>query len=90
MNCELCNKSSNRGGVINGKYYSSICNECISGQTRLISAQAAEFQRLSDRQEFAKDIIQPYDGDKPNGEFIKAYPNKAKEMFSEQQLREFG
>ena len=35
-----------------------------------------------------KDLIQPFMGNKPNKEFAKAYPDKIKDYFSSEQIKE--
>lgn len=39
------------------------------------------------RDQFAKDIIQPFDGVKPNPEFVRAYPELRDQYFTPEQLK---
>ena len=41
----------------------------------------------SERKEYAKDIVQPYRGNEASKEFIEAYPEKAKRMFTKREIR---
>lgn len=91
MTCESCGvEKKTRGAMLKGKFYPSICDDCINGEQRIAGAQAAQFQRESDQREFAKDIIQPYNGDVPNEEFIQAYPKEAENNFTQEELRKYG
>lgn len=91
MICENCGlDKQTRGAMVKGKFYSSICDSCISGENRIAGAQAAQFAREADQREFARDIIQPFEGDKPNPEFIRAYPKEAENYFSKEELRQHG
>lgn len=42
------------------------------------------------RDSHAKDMLQPFDGDRPNPEFIKAYPKQVKNYYTPEQLKESG
>ena len=39
------------------------------------------------RKEYYKDIVQPFRGNEVSKEFIDLYPNKAKTMFTEKEIR---
>lgn len=42
------------------------------------------------REDHLGDIIQRYKQGKPNGEFIRQYPEEAKEQFTSQEINKFG
>jgi hypothetical protein len=42
------------------------------------------------RDKHGKDLIQPYDRNRPNPEFIKAYPQKSKQYFTKEELKTYG
>lgn len=92
MNCPICQQevSGTKSGVINGKYISDRCNWCYEMETHgyNASSMAAKFDRDKDLQDNKKDTVQPYDKGLPSREFIEAYPDKAKEYFNNDQLRE--
>jgi len=69
------------------------CEGCIDSDSNLRPVSRPEFYstKRSDRinqqrDQFAKDILQPWDGLKPNPEFVKAFPEKAIDHFSPEQL----
>lgn len=73
------------------------CKKCQAKDTKKVKKvrNAPEFYTLSERDRiihqrdrFAKDIIQPWINNKPNPEFVKAYPEMRDTYFSEEQLRE--
>ena len=53
----------------------------------LVTADKSHSHEMQ-RREFAKEIIQPHIGDKPNPAFIKAYPDISKEYFTQEQIDE--
>lgn len=73
---------------------------CLSCQNKNSGAQLVknpEFASITkqdriqqQRDEHGKDIIQPFLGNKPNPEFAKAYPSKAKDYFTGDQLKDIG
>jgi hypothetical protein len=42
------------------------------------------------RNDHQADVLQRYVGGKPNGEWIRMYPEEAKVQFSEQEIRTYG
>jgi hypothetical protein len=91
MKCELCDNKANRSSIINDIYYRAICMTCyaflMSGE--VISSGQAEYNRNRDVEEHEADMIQPWNGDgKPSQEFIHLYPEKAKQMFSDEELNQ--
>ncbi len=49
-------------------------------------AHHRQFVRTDMYNTYRKDVIQPRIGEEPNPEFIAAYPEKSKQMFSEDQI----
>jgi hypothetical protein len=50
--------------------------------------QYHSFRHEAQRLDHRKDIIQPWERGRPNSEFIKNYPENAKNYFTEQQIKE--
>ena len=73
--------------VINGEYISG-CSECI-GHKQQIALYSNKFRRDRMKENHRGTLMQRYNGDKPNGDFIKLYPDKAKGVFNEEQMRRF-
>lgn len=91
MICPECklDRPTLSSSVVEGVYYSKRCNVCVAA---IMPAQkptntAREFDRNRQRKDFAKDIVQGMVNGKPNADFLKAYPDKAKERFTEQEIR---
>lgn len=69
------------------------CQACQDSDSDLKPVSRPEFYSAhradritTQRDRFAKDIIQPFDGNKPNRDFVKAYPERAKDYFSQDSL----
>lgn len=89
MVCPICklDKPSISSAVIDGEYYSKRCDACLGLKVQKPTNTAREFDRNRQRKDFAKDIVQGMVNGKPNADFLKAYPDKAKERFTEQEIR---
>lgn len=91
MICENCkSQDSNGSAIIAGKYWPNICSACKlllnSGQS--VNSGEARWQRDIDIQDHEVDVAQPYGADgNPNLMFIQAYPDKARAIFTEEQIR---
>jgi hypothetical protein len=87
-NCKT-NPSSGKSAVIAGKYYPDICNPCLTNGLR--QPHDAAFMREREREDSAKEIIQPFNADgSVNQDFAYAYPDQAEDMFGKDQLTEVG
>lgn len=76
---------ASKRAIINGRYYDQADQDELDKQKRF--ADNADFHREADREDNYIDIIQPWIGNKPNKEFIKAYPQYAKNYFTEEELK---
>lgn len=82
--CDLCHKSRShtKTAMVNGKYYKSICDNCLGLAEDEISSNAAGYERRRGYEDFAQDTIQPYDANgKPRVEFYRLYPKAALKVF---------
>lgn len=73
-----------KAAVINGEYVTG-CNQCLSLVTHS-SDYAAKWKRERSKENHRADIVQRYDGDKINQEWVKLYPDKAREALGEQEV----
>jgi hypothetical protein len=86
--CLRCqSRSSDVSGIIAGVYYKELCRFCLLPQ---VSSGEASYNRQRDLEDHLADIAQPYVGGKPNPDFIRIYPDKARAMFSADELRKYG
>ena len=91
--CNRCYKRpSKHAGIIKGKYWPELCSPCFAD---LVADQApssglASYNRQRDLEDHLADIAQPYVGGKPSTDFIKLYPDKAKELFTPDEMRKYG
>lgn len=90
MTCEKCNNNpATITAIIAGTYYKDLCVPCKheleSGQR--ISSGAAGWNRTIDAEDNEAAVQQPYSEGRPNPKFIAAYPSKAAELFSTEELR---
>lgn len=89
--CSECKTSDGTiSAVIQGKYHANLCPACKAllnaGQT--ISSGAARWSRTIDAEDHEADIQQPWNKDGTiNGKFVRLYPEQAKALFSEEEMR---
>lgn len=76
-----------RRAIINGKYVQNPTPDQLSANTRF--GDAANYHREADREEHYADLIQPYIGNKVNPQFVKMYPERARDQFTEQELKDY-
>lgn len=92
MICDSCtlDKQHLHGAIINGKY-GQYCSECLQKVSRQASAGSAQYSRDRDRDDHQVDMLQPWDGrGKPSTEFIRHYPDEAKDIFTQEELEAHG
>lgn len=86
MSCEHPKKTA----VINGVFQEEVCLFCTH-TLRSTLGSSATYSRQRDREDHRKDIIQPWaKGEAPNRDFIQAYPDKARDYFNEEELKQSG
>lgn len=76
--------------VIQGRYYPSLCGACKArlNAGQAVSSGAARWSRTIDLEDHEADIQQPHNADgTPNGRFCRLYPDKAKYLFTDEQIR---
>lgn len=73
--------------VTNGVYKSG-CRICLPTATHATAAYAAKYHRDRQREDYRKDIIQRYDGEGINPEYVKQYETKAREQWGDDQVNE--
>jgi hypothetical protein len=87
--CDWCKRTTETTGAILGGKYGQACRECRNKYSRQANGQSAQWYRDRDREDNAKDMLQPFINGKPNTEFIRAYPEQAKDMYNEKELKEY-
>jgi hypothetical protein len=92
--CQItdCTRPSARSAIIVGKYYSRICavHYGIMMRAQAPSSGHAVYNRQRDFEDHQSDAVQPYDKEgNPHPDFIKLYPDKAREMWDEETMRRF-
>lgn len=90
MKCEVCQQPrEGKGSIVNGIYYSHICVPCydrlLQGQT--VSSGQAAYNRDRDFEDHEADIRQPYSNGQADKEFIRLYPEQARQMFSAEEIK---
>lgn len=88
--CNACNSARKvKAAVLNGQF-GNYCERCIAKADRHMSPAAVQGQRDQDYADNKRDLIQPYGRHgHPNAEFIKEYPEQAKEIFNDEELEKF-
>lgn len=94
MKCSVCkDRPGAVSGIIKSKRYSDICRICFDRllNDQSVSSGHAEYNRSRDFEDHQADIAQPYDKEgKPSGDFIQLYPERAKSLFNDDELRKYG
>lgn len=92
MQCDSCTseKQHLHGAIVEG-VYGQYCNECIDGIKRHPNAGAAGYARVKDREAHERDLLQPWDSKgNPNKEFIREFSEESHDIFTPEELAEFG
>lgn len=89
--CSNCNKPSNslKTAIRGTQYLENMCDKCLSSFTES-SVYARKSEREADKRKHEKDLIQRYEGDKINPEFVRAYPKESEAQWGKNILRELG
>jgi hypothetical protein len=92
--CSECKKQeATCAAVVGGTYLSQLCLDCKNDLTLLghIDSGGARWNRDIDVTDHEVDIAQPWGSDgKPNPTFIRAYPDKARHHFTDEEMRKYG
>lgn len=92
MTCDDCKREYQNlyGAIVEGKY-GQYCKNCITAGKRMHHPGSAQYSRDRDREDNAKDLLQPWDArGKPNTEFIRNYKEEAEEIFTQEELEANG
>lgn len=86
--CEICGvNTGDVSAIINGVYHRDVCSSC-NGKSAVVSSGHARWMRSVDAEDHEADIQQPYNSDGTiNTRFAKLYPEQARALFSEDELR---
>lgn len=89
--CPVCKKTSDalKTAIKGGQYISERCERCVAN-FNTSALYARKFERESQKRTYAKDLIQRFDGDKINPEYVKAYPEEARKQWGDSVLRDNG
>lgn len=97
MNSRICSECQKQeatcAAVVDGRYLPQLCGDCKNNLTLLGHADSggARWNRDIDVTDHEVDIAQPWGSDgKPNKTFINAYPDKARNHFTEEEMRKYG
>lgn len=88
--CEVCDRVvMTKASIIRDYYYQHICNDCYLKLTNFASPSSgqASWNRSRDAEDNESAMIQPYSGGDPSKEFIHLYPERAKQLFTEDEIR---
>lgn len=74
---------------VNGKFYDDPDSEDLKKLNKPLNWRHAEHERDWQRKKNYGDIVQPWENGKPNPDFVKRYPDRARDYFSDSELRDF-
>lgn len=85
--CNKCGEAKpTHKAVIDGVYYRHICDDCAGAGASI--PLDGKYQRDRQREDFAKEILQPLDRNgEINADFAQAYQPEAEKMFGEERLK---
>ena len=87
--CDECGKEVQKPTVmILDGVFGGYCHTCVAKARRDASPQSAQYHRDRDREEHQRDMLQPWVNGKVNPEFVRQYPDQAKQQFTEEELKE--
>ena len=87
--CDICLRPRDTTGAILRGKFGQYCPECKQGELRQANAQKATYDRDRDREDHRKDMLQPWlPNGKINVDFARAYPDKAKDYYNNEELSE--
>lgn len=88
MKCIKCrSRPGEVSAIVNDVYYANLCSVCLkSGQA--VSSGQASYNRARDLEEHEAEIMQPYEGGLPSPRFIHLYPERSRELWSEDQINQ--
>lgn len=78
-----CSRSAVTAGINDGKF-GRWCG--IHWHNRLELSSLADYRRKADRQDYAKDALQPFINNKPNPEFVEAYPEQVADYYENEDI----
>lgn len=92
MTCDTCNKDFlHLNAAVIGSVFGQYCPNCLEIVKRQSHVGSAQYSRDRDREAHEVDLLQPWDAKgNPNTEFIRHYPEEAKDNFSQEELEQFG
>jgi hypothetical protein len=85
--CNKCGElAETKMAVIDNVFYSNVCTPCLEGNIQI--PRDAKYKRDRDREEFAKEILQPFDeNNNINPDFAQAYQKESEKMFGVDRLQ---
>lgn len=90
-NCDGCNKVAELTGAVLGGRFGHYCAGCIAGAVRNDDPRLAQYERDRDLDAHAADILTPWtQRGKPHKDFIRLYPEEAKQIFTKEELENYG
>ncbi|HEU5187931.1 MAG TPA: hypothetical protein VFT87_05530 [Candidatus Saccharimonadales bacterium] len=77
---------NNKAAVVNGEYRTG-CDKCLNTRQQS-SLYARKYARDRMKEDYRGDMLQRYDGDKVNPEWVKMHEDKAREDLGQETVEE--
>lgn len=87
--CNICgeHKPTKRGIVEGHGYCPNVCDDCLHTGNSI--PRDGKFNRDRGREDFAKEVLQPFDSNgNINRDFAEAYQPQAEDMFGKERLQD--
>jgi hypothetical protein len=86
MICNNCKKNTDSiKSIVSKSEILTGCPNCLPGQLQMGSGTNAQYYKREQQNKFRRELTQPTE---PR-EFIKAYPERAQQMYGEKTLRKY-
>lgn len=84
MNCPICKQpaKSLKSAIVRGEIMTDRCAKCVNNFIPT-SAYSAKWKRDRMRESHRADLVQRFEGGKPNPEFARLYPERARQQFGD-------
>lgn len=91
MICPICSRQvdSIASAIKKGKYVSERCERCLA-MANISAVYARKYERDRQAEDFRRDLIQPIDErGNINREFVKEFPDQARQKFGDDIVKSF-
>lgn len=89
--CSICNrKAGTVSAIVEGSYYSDICSACVAATESFEHQSSGHigYEKRRGYEDYADEIVQPYNASGPDPEFYRLYPEQAEKIFDPEEIEQ--